>query len=579
MEQQHDLPPIDWQELGIDTKGRTHGNLKTQCPRCSHTRKNRREPCLSVNLDKNTWLCHHCGWKGPEEGYARERGQLDDLSPAQKVYRQRERKPVYEKPHVPEQKGETSRLEAFFTSRGISRDTWESFHIVDDGRSICFPFYRNGELVNVKHRGPNKRFWMEAGAELIMWGLDECAGEDTVIVVEGEMDRLALAEAGFRNVLSVPSGAPSVETDISNAKLDYLPSAEGVFAEARQVILAGDMDKPGQRLVEELSRRIGREKCWRVEWPEGCKDANDVLMHHGIDLIWEAIDQKIPYPVEGIVTADHLSGDLDDLYDFGVDPGLRISPAYPVLNQHYRVKTGYMSIVTGIPGHGKSGVVDNIIVRLAEQHGWSFAIFSPEQQPAHKHFQHLIEIHAGQPMLQGPTARMSKEDMHRHRSWVSDHFSMLVPEEPSIDTILELAAVEVYRRGVKGIVVDPWNELEHMRPRHLSETEYISEALSKFRRFAIKYDVHIWIIAHPTKIRRNEDGTEPVPSLYDIAGSANFRNKADMGMTVWRDISANDSQVEVHITKVRYQDQGRLGAVRFGYEPASKTIYEMGEVE
>ena len=128
-------------------------------------------------------------------------------------------------------------------------------------------------------------------------------------------------------------------------------------------------------------------------------------------------------PVAGIVTANDVARELDDLYDNGIDRGLEIG--FPDLDQHYRIKPGYMSIVTGIPSHGKSGVVDQIIVKLAEAHGWTFTIFSPEQQPVHKHIQHLIELHAGEPMLQGPRERMSRETMHAARQWVGDHFSVL----------------------------------------------------------------------------------------------------------------------------------------------------------
>lgn len=296
-------------------------------------------------------------------------------------------------------------------------------------------------------------------------------------------------------------------------------------------------------------------------------------MQAGPEYLRRVIEDAEPWPVDGIVTANDLAPELDQLYENGPDRGLTLGYSR-WFDDHYRVKTGYMTVVTGIPGHGKSGFVNQLTVRMAERHGWTFALYSPEQQPLSRLTQHLMEIHSGLPMLDGPSARMPLRDMHQHREWVSEHFSFLNPDAPSIDTVLELARIEVFRRGVKGIVIDPWNELEHLMPHGQNETLYISEALSRFRRFAVKHDVHIWLIAHPTKMHRKDDGTEPIPSLYDVAGSAHFRNKADMGLTVWRDVSADDKQVSVHVTKVRYADHGRLGAVRFDYNPANKRLIE-----
>jgi twinkle protein len=372
--------------------------------------------------------------------------------------------------------------------------------------------------------------------------------------------------------VSVPDGAPAPNATSYSSKFAFLEAAESFLDGVRHIVIATDADEPGQKLMDELARRLGPERCSRVLWEDGIKDANEALVQAGPEYLKACIDDAEPWPVEGIITAHDLVRELDDLYDNGTDPGVKLGMGW--LDDLYSIKPGYMSICTGIPSHGKSGFIDQVLVNLAEQHGWGFTIFSPEQQPVHKHLQHLIEIHGREPMLtNGPRPRMSKQTMHEHRRWVGDHFSVLTPESPSIDALLELARIEVFRRGIKGMVIDPWNELEHLRQgSRQNETEYVSEALSKFRRFAIAHQVHVWIVAHPTKLRRNDDGSEPIPNLYDISGSANFRNKADFGITVWRDLTTNDSTVQVHITKARYADQGTLGAVRFTYDPPTKRL-------
>ena len=101
------------------------------------------------------------------------------------------------------------------------------------------------------------------------------------------------------------------------------------------------------------------------------------------------------------------------------------------------------------------------------------------------------------------------------------HFSFILPDERdlSVTGILGLAKALVYRKGIKGLVVDPWNELSHQRPPGLSETEYISESLTKIRRFARAYGVHVFLIAHPTKLSKDKDGklitTRSQTATYD----------------------------------------------------------------
>jgi twinkle protein len=473
----------------------------------------------------------------------------------------------------------------WFADRGISEATLlahgimaaKEFCPVCDGEvgHILFPYYVNGQHINTKHRCGKKHFRMEKGAQRVLYNVDACRDADTIVIVEGEIDALSCHIAGYPAVVSVPDGAPAPDAKSYQSKFTFLEAAESLFQRVKTVIIATDADAPGQKLMEELARRIGPEKCSRVIWPEGIKDANECLQSAGADYLKSCIDEAEPFPVEGIYTGRNLISDLEHLYLNGSDPGVEFGHA--ALDAHYRVKTGLMTVTTGIPGHGKSSVLDQLLIWLAERHGWTFALFSPEQQPLVKHQQHLIELYTGKPFTEGARPRMTMDEMRAANLWVADRFAFLLPDEPGVDTILELAKVQVFRNGVRGIVVDPWNELEHSRPRHQSETEYISDALSKFRRFARLHNVHLWLVAHPTKMRRTDEGEEPVPGLWDISGSAHFRNKADIGMTVWRDLGKNDDTVEIHITKMRFNDQGQLGKVRFGYDRASKRLFEISQ--
>lgn len=566
---------FDWQALGIDVGRKTHGVAKVWCPKCQQTRRHDSSPSLNVDLDHERWFCHKpgCDFRG--------------INPAHKDVARPQQPVSWEPPRpLPSVTAPTlwDKAVAWFATRGIPESTLTDLGITvsneycpvceRDMNHVLFPYFVDGKHVNTKHRCGKKHFRMEKGAERVLYNMDACAAYDTVICVEGEMDVLALHAAGIPNVVSVPDGAPSANARDYSKKFSFLESAESFIASKQRIVLAVDADDPGRTLMEELARRIGPEKCSKVTWPEGIKDANECLQEHGAFLVESTIAAARPYPVEGIFDGYDLLDDLLDLYDHGEDAGADFGK--DALDQHYRVRLGHMSIWTGVPSHGKSSVLDQCLVWLAERHGWAFTIFSPEQQPLRLHQRDLIRQYVGKSFRKSDSYAMTRDEVMAGNEWVSDHFSFILPEDTGIDSILDLARIEVYRRGVRGLVLDPWNELEHSRPKHQSETEYTSYALTRIRQFARNHNIHVWIIAHPTKLRRNDDGTEPIPTLWDCSGSANFRNKADVGVTIWRDLTnPGHNQVELHITKMRFDDSGKLGSVNFGYDAPSKRLYEI----
>lgn len=561
-----------WADFGIDVPTGASGEFDTTCPECSGRRKKANARCLSGNTDTGTWLCHHCGWSGGL-GSGQRSASTDDPygAPLRPPKTWQPPRPI---PAVVTPTQWQNAVKWFAEKRGIPEAVLlrNGVTVATEYCPVCeehmshtlFPYLRDGVHVNTKHRCVRKHFRMEKGAERILYGLPDVVGAETIIWVEGEIDKLALEVAGYRNVVSVPDGAPGPEAKNYSSKFDFLTSAEATISAAKRHIIAVDADAPGQALQEELARRIGREKCYRVVWPDGVKDANECLTTCDPWVLPNCVDQAEAYPVEGIVLVDDIAADLDDLYDNGFDPG--VPSGWMRFDRHYRARVGLMTIVTGIPGHGKSNWLDALIVNLAVRHGWSFAICSPENQPLKRHHAGILAKYQGAPFHDGPNARMSKTEMHRARDWSRDYFAFVLPEEPTIDAILDRVKTLVYRRGVNGVVIDPWNEIEHAVPENRSETVYISEALGKIRRFARHHNVHVWLVAHPTKLKQDENGNEPVPSLWDISGSANFRNKADAGLTVWRDIRNHEAPVQVHVTKIRFQETGELGMVEFSYD-------------
>lgn len=547
-----------FRDFGIDLGGKTGEEVKVTCPQCSPHRKKRTYPCLNVNTDKGVWNCWHCGWSGSLKGGEWQRPEV---------------RKVYARPAYNASSPAPDATLAWFATRGISAEVVhrnritkgrDYFPQVEEERDcIRFPYYRGDDVVNVKSRTKDKLFRMAAGAERVLYGLNDINPE-LLIWVEGEIDKLSVEMVGFTSCVSVPDGAPAIDSKSYSNKFDFLnePALDAV----KKHLIAVDSDGPGVRLKEELVRRLGNDRCLIAQWPEDCKDANEVLLKHGKDVLIECLDAARPPHIEGTFTVDDFRQAMLDRYDHGAPGG--VSTGWRGMDRNYRVMPGEWTLVTGVPGSGKSEWLDALLVNLAHLHNWSFGIFSPENAPLEYHCEKLVEKHIGQTLDRSRLDRMSREDYCAGLDWVNEYFTFVLPDNPTIDVIIEKARALVKRKGIRGMVIDPWNEVDHTRSSGLTETEYISQCLTKLRKFARETAIHLWIVAHPKLPQKRPDGTYPVPTPYDVAGSAHWRNKADNCITVHYDQVKGGDLVEVHVQKIRKKQNGRIGVVDFRYDKA-----------
>ena len=542
-----------FEDVRIDLQDRSGVEVQTTCPQCSHTRKKAKGRCLSVNTIEGVWCCHHCGWSGSLKAGEESRSQ-----PPRRIVR-----PSFEKPStVPEV------LHEWFARRGITESIVGRYGIAlqdvylpqreEEVPCIVFPYMRNDEVVNLKYRSlEGKDFRQVRGAEKVFYGLDDLT-ESWAAIVEGECDKLALAVAGIANAISVPDGAPPPNSRPSDTKFDFLTNCAAQLDSLKKIVLAVDQDAAGQTLEAELARRLGPGRCYRVRWPEGCKDANDVLVQKGADELRRCIEEAKPDPLEGVFSVADLADDVMSLYQGGFQRGA--STGWESVDRHYTVRPGELTVVTGIPSHGKSQFLDALVMNLAKQDDWPFAVCSPENMPVSRHVAKLTEQYTGQPFGPGAMPRCSPLVLAEALNWLEHRFVFIAPDEAvTIPAILEQAKLLVARCGIRGLILDPWNEFEHTRPHGQTETEYISTSLGQLRRFARAYQVHVWVVAHPQKLYRLDDKTYPVPTPYDISGSAHWRNKADNCLTVWRDEKLPDEPVQIHVQKVRFREVGSPG--------------------
>jgi len=366
------------------------------------------------------------------------------------------------------------------------------------------------------------------------------------------MDALSYIEVGIDNVLSVPAGA--------NTKMEYLDSYIDLFKNIEIIYIASDQDTKGMELRDELGRRLGQERCFIVNFKD-CKDANEYLIKYGGPALQDTIKDAKPIPIKGIISAGDISNDIYDLFMNGIDPGLGLNESF---DEYIKWELGRLAVVTGIPSHGKSEFVDYLVVKLNLLYGWKTAFFSPENYPLKYHYAKLYEKIIGKKFSKTTSSEM-EYDMAM--DYIKDNFFYIMNEDDfSVKEVLRSALSLVKTKGIKIVVIDPFNRLEHQYTT--SETQYISSFLDKLTMFCRLNNVLLFLVAHPRKMGKEANGKLSIPTLYDINGSANFYNKTDYGLTVHRKSDDQNillNEVQIHWQKIKFKTLGHTGVSELKY--------------
>ena len=519
-------------DFGIYIGNKSTGKIKTQCPQCSHTRKNKRDKCLSVDIDKGLFNCHNCGFSGTTKF---------------------EKKKEFVRPEKIKV-NLTERVVKWFGERGISEPTLQHWKIGESleyfpqvgkkRRAINFNYYRENDLVNVKYRDGQKNFKMVSGAELIFYGLDNIKTMEKIFIVEGEIDALSLHEAGIYSVCSVPNGASK-----GNQRLEYLDNCFEYFKDKKQIILCTDNDNPGIQLRNELARRFGAYRCNYVDFG-AFKDANEILTTKGAETLRNVIKTAKNFPLEGVLNLDNI---WDSVLNYNENGVKNYSIGLPNADNYFKMELGQWSVVTGIPNSGKSDVMDQICCNMALKYDMRCAMFAPESFPYEGHIKRIAN--------KLNETNCNNDQLNQTKDFIQDHFFWVKIdlENLTLKGILKAFKELVFQKGINVCVIDPWNMLDHSAQRDHS---YIGRALSEITQFCQQTNTHLFLVAHPRKIE-SENGRYKKPTLYDISGSADFFNKAFNGLIVYRCIGERtkfkSDVVKIYIEKVKRKENGQLG--------------------
>ena len=534
--------------------GLKEGATQGTCPLCSHTRKpkNQKAQCASYDWERGLGTCHNCNTTFQLHTYQR-KGSSER---------------VYIRPETPANFNEVStNVETWFGTRAISKQTLRDLQVTEGPEfmpqtgkkenTIQFNYLMGGQLINVKYRDGRKNFKLYKGAEKVFYNIDSIVGYDTCVIVEGEMDVLALHEAGIPNAISVPNGAT-----LNNNNLDYLDNCIDYFDDKTRIILAVDADEPGQMLQRELVRRLGAEVCYLIDF-NGNKDANDFLLEHGADALKNAVHNSRPVPLENVSTLKDIEDELKDFVKNGFKPGFQIG--LNNFDKIFSTYTGQFITVTGIPSSGKSDFVDQMVVGYNNLYGWKTAYASPENQPVYLHAHKLMRKTWQDMPSAGDIGGDKWKQVADH---VNDNYFFIDMDKYSLESVLRKGAELVKRKGIKCLVIDPFNKIRDTNAASDDVNRYTMDYLAKIEAFCKKYDVLTFIVAHPTKMYKGQDGKIEEPTMYNIKGGGEWYDASYHGLLVHRDYDAKTTKVKV--LKVKFQNLGENGAEsHFTWEPRS----------
>ena len=532
------------------------GKAQGICPLCSSDRKpeNRKQKCASYDWERGLGTCHHCDSTFQLHSYQRKGSAL-------KEYVRPDALDVVD----PKQLG--SKVYEWFQSRGISQKTLDDLNVTEGkefmpqtGKSentIQFNYIMGDQLINVKYRDGRKNFKLYKGAEKIFYNINSIVGYDDCIITEGEMDVLALHEAGIKNAISVPNGAT-----LNSNNLDYLDNCIDYFENKEKVILAVDNDEPGQALQQEFIRRLGAEVCYLVTF-EDCKDANEYLIKYGKEKLIKRIEGARPVPLENVTTFKDIEDEITDFVKNGFKRGYQIG--LPNFDNIFSTYTGQFITVTGIPSSGKSDFVDQMVVGYNQNYAWKTAFASPENAPTYLHAHKLMrKVWQDMPKKQD----IGTDKWNQVAEHVNDNFFFIDMERYTLESVLRKGAELVKRKGIKCLVIDPFNKIRDVDCKTEDVNRYTMEYLTKIETFAKKYDVLVFIVAHPTKMYKDSNGKIEEPTMYNIKGGGEWYDASYHGILVHRDYE--NKTVKAKILKVKFQNLGENGAeAHFTWEPKS----------
>lgn len=553
---------IEWNTLNLK---KDSGKEKVSCPVCDSEKNRKGDKPIQINHNEGFGKCFRC----------------ESLTFRDDVESESKKHYTLPQNNVNEYVNFSDKMLEYMSSRKISKSTLESLYVTQENYyqpaknknvdNVVFNYFEGSTLINKKYRSADKKFTQTSGAKSIFYNINSIVGQDECYIVEGEFDVLAMYEAGIKNVISVPNGA--------NDNDDYWNNSKKYLIDIKKFIIATDNDEKGNDLKEKIAQRLGRYRCSFVEWKN--KDANGDLIG---DCIEESLNNVKRFPVSGTFKVSDLYDNILSLYDNGLPE--TISPkrrCFGELNDMFSVMKGHLITGTGIPSHGKSNWTDWYVLNLIKDYNFKASWFSPEHSPMELYHTNLAEKVIGKnfwgKVRNEQVPRITKDELAEYRDWADEKIYLtdcVNGEFPTWDWLFEKFKEQMYNFGIDIFVIDAFNKV--LLPKG-NKIDAINEVLTKLTSFAQTNNVIIFLVAHPTKMKKNEgNGLYDIPTLYDVSGSADFRNQTHDGFTVYRywenEATGQINETEFVNMKTKFNFQGEIGSsLKFKYCEVNGRFY------
>jgi len=562
---------INWEALDLKKQS---GKEKVSCPTCQSEKQRKGDTSIQINHAEGFGKCFRCESLTFREDESKEVKNKQYKLPVQTW-----------KNHTELSDNLVKHIES---TRKINQHTLNAMNITEEmfyqpkkGKEVnnlVFNYFEKDVLVNKKYRDSQKNFTQSSGTRSIFYNINASIGENEVWITEGEFDVMALHQIGIKNAISVPNGA--------NDNDDYWINSKEYLRDVKKFIIAVDMDEKGKSLRDKISQRLGRYRCEFVEWKG--KDANDDLISGDLR---ESVKGRTRFPVSGTFSVSDLKSGILDLYDNGLPDTLKPKGYYfREFRDCFSMMRGQLTVGTGIPSHGKSNFTDWLVLNLIKDHDMKGSWFSPEHSPMKLYHTNLMEKVVGRNFwkdtqtTQGVAPRITKPEIDAYEKWANEKIYLTGAEGstlPTWDWILEKFKEQMISYGIDIFVIDAFNKV--ILPKG-NKIDMINEVLTKLTHFAQSNNVLIILVAHPTKMYKNDEGIYDVPDLYSVSGSADFRNQTHNGFTIYRSWEDQEKGIEEGTTfynmKTKYNFQGKIGsAVDFNYCHTNGRYYEKGTEE
>ena len=553
------------QKLGAETREKGNELFFKWCPYC-HGDGHDKES-FSINLDNGTFKCFResCGRQGHLVQMARDFHYplaFEDNRP--RKYRELPQKPLKV----------NEAAVRYMDSRGISREVTEKYRLTtrkDNPDVLVFPFYDENNILRfikyrkcnfLKGRDKNKE-WCETDTMPILFGMNHCQGFDYLVITEGQIDSLSVAESGFKNAVSVPTGARG---------FTWLENCWDWVNRFKEVTVFGDCENGHITLADELSRRLSCPvKVVREDDYLGEKDANDILRKYGTQAVAQAVTNAVIQPVNHVKRLAEVEAvDLMSLPKICTG----INSLDKIIGGLY---FGQVVLLTGKRGEGKSTLMSQL---MAESINQDYRVFAYSGELPDYHFKRWLDLQIAGPeniattynRFSDPVYTLEKNIVEKMNAWYFDkafiYDNNSLGDGDEYENLLETIEKAVCRFGIKLVCVD---NLMTAIDVDSSDNQYIQQSkfVRSLKQLAVKHDVAILLVAHPKKTQGIVDDND------SVSGSADITNRVDVVLSYSKNADEQPSGGKLLVLKNRMT--GKLttknNAIGLSYDEKSKRIY------